>query len=193
MRLFTTTALIIALGFTAHAEMANYELDPEHTTVFFTIDHIGYAKTLGLFANVSGSFMYDAQTQELGDVDVSIDAASFESFNEARDAHVRKADFLDVGEHPAITFTANSGEASSDTKGRVTGELTILGQAQPVTLNVTLNKAAPYPFGHKREVLGLSMTTSINRSDFGMAYGVANGLVGDTVDIQIETEAMKME
>ncbi|MGB5864034.1 MAG: YceI family protein [Sulfitobacter sp.] len=193
MRLFTTTALIIALGTTAQAEMAKYELDPEHTTVFFTVDHIGYAKTLGLFTTVSGSFMYDAQTQELGDVDVSIDAASFESFNKARDNHVRNADFLDVKEHPLITFTANEGTAASATNGTVTGELTILGQAQPVTLDITLNKSAPYPFGHKREVLGLSMTTSINRSDFGMAYGVANGLVGDAVDIQIETEAMKME
>lgn len=193
MRFLTTTALVAAIGTTAHAEMASYELDPTHTTVYFTIDHIGYAKTLGLFTTVTGTFDYDADTQELGTVDVSIDAASVQSFNEARDAHVRKADFLDVDAHPTITFTATGGTATSDTAGTVTGDLTILGQALPVTLDVTLNKAAPYPFGHKREVLGLSMSTSINRSDFGMDYGVANGLVGDTVTIQIETEAMKME
>lgn len=193
MRFLTTTALIATLGTALHAEMATYELDPTHTTVFFTIDHIGYAKTLGLFTTVSGSFMYDANTQELGLVNVSIDAASLSSFNEARDEHVRSADFLDVENHPAITFIATGGAAASDTNGTVTGDLTILGQSLPVTLEVTLNKAAPYPFGHKREVLGLSMSTSINRSDFGMAYGVNNGLVGDTVAIQIETEAMKME
>lgn len=193
MRLFTTTAVIAALGSSAFAEMATYELDPEHTTVFFTIDHIGYAKTLGVFTTVSGSFMYDAETQELGPVNVSIDAASVQSFNEARDNHVRQADFLDVAVHPTITFTATGGTPASDTNGTVTGDLTILGQTLPVTLDVTLNKAAPYPFGHKREVLGLSMTTSINRSDFGMAYGVDNGLVGDLVEIQIETEAMKVE
>lgn len=193
MRLFTTTALIAVLGTAASADMATYELDPTHTTVFFTIDHIGYAKTLGLFTTVSGSFMYDAETQELGTVDVSIDAASVESFNEARDAHVRKSDFLDVDAHPTITFTATGGTPSSATNGTVTGDLTILGQTLPVTLDVTLNKAAPYPFGHKREVLGLSMSTAINRSDFGMTYGVDNGLVGDLVTIQIETEAMKME
>ena len=56
-----------------------------------------------------------------------------------------------------------------------------------------MNKAAAYPFGHQREVLGLSMSTTINRSDFGMDYGVGNGLVGDEVIINIETEAMKME
>ena len=75
----------------------------------------------------------------------------------------------------------------------MTGDLTILGQTRPVTLDVTLNKAAEYPFGHKRMTLGLSIETSIERSDFGMTYAVGNGLVGDTVDIQIETEAMKMD
>lgn len=193
MRIMTTTALITLLGSTAHAEMAKYELDPDHTTVYFTILHVGYAKTLGIFTNVSGSFMYDAETQELGEVSVSIDAASLESFNAARDNHVRSGDFLDVENHPAITFTASGGDATSDTSGRVTGDLTVLGETRAVTLDVTLNKAEAYPFGHKRDVLGLSMSTSINRSDYGMSYGVDNGLVGDGVDIQIETEAMKME
>ncbi len=193
MRFLMTTALVASLTTAAHADMATYELDPEHTTVFFLIDHIGYAKTLGLFTTVTGNFMYDADTRELGEVNVSIDAASVESFNEARDNHVRKSDFLDTAKHPTITFTATGGTAASDTSGTVTGDLAILGQSLPVTLDVELNKAAPYPFGHKREVLGLSMTTSIQRSDFGMTYGVANGLVGDTVNIQIETEAMKIE
>lgn len=193
MRFFTTTALLATMCTAAQAEMATYELDPAHTTVYFTVDHIGYAKTLGLFTTVSGSFMYDAETRELGEVNVSIDAASVQSFNDARDAHVRKSDFLGVEEFPTITFTANGGDAASDTSGTVTGDLTIIGQTLPVTLDVTLNKAAAYPFGHKREVLGLSMGTSINRSDFGMSYGVDNGLVGDEVIIQIETEAMKVE
>lgn len=193
MRFLMTTALVASLTTAAHAEMAAYELDPEHTTVFFLIDHIGYAKTLGLFTTVTGSFMYDADTRELGDVTVGIEAASIQSFNEARDNHVRNSDFLDVAAHPAITFTANGGKAADDTSGTVTGDLTILGQSLPITLDVTLNKSATYPFGHKRDVLGLSMTASIQRSDFGMTYGVDNGLVGDTVAIQIETEAMKVE
>ncbi|SEW32225.1 Polyisoprenoid-binding protein YceI [Cognatiyoonia koreensis] len=193
MRFVATTAFITAIGSGAFAEMATYELDPAHTTVFFTVDHIGYAKTLGLFTTVSGNFMYDAATQELGAVSVNIDAASVESFNDARDEHLRKADFLDVSAHPAITFTATGGNATSATTGTVTGDLTILSNSLPVTLEVTLNKSAPYPFGHKRDVLGLSMNTTINRSEFGMTYGVDNGLVGDVVDIQIETEAMKVE
>jgi len=193
MRIFTTTALLTAIASGATAEMARYELDTTHTATYFTIEHIGFSKTLGIFSEVTGSFMYDAETQELSDVQVSVNAASVDTFNEARDGHVKNKDFLDVANHPEITFVANSGTPSNDTSGTVTGDLTILGQTQPVTLNVNLNKAAEYPFGHKRFVLGLSIDTSINRSEFGMGYGVDNGLVGDTVDIRIETEAMKME
>ncbi|WP_254685011.1 YceI family protein [Tateyamaria omphalii] len=173
--------------------MARYELDTEHTNVYFTIEHIGYARTLGIFTELEGAFSYDVETQELGEVAVTIDASSVNTFNDRRDGHVRNQDFLHVSDHPDITFVANGGTAESDVNGTVTGDLTILGVTQPVTLDVTLNKVAEYPFGHKREVLGLSMSTTIQRSDFGMTYGVDNGLVGDEVRINIETEAMKMD
>jgi len=194
MRQILTAAFVcMTAATTAHAEMARYELDPTHTAVYFTVDHIGYSKTLGIFTDLSGSFMYNPETQELSDVSVAINAASVQTFNEARDGHVKNKDFLNVSEHPQITFVASSGTPADDSSGTVTGDLTILGQTQPVTLNVTLNKAAAYPFGHKREVLGLSLGTSIQRSAFGMTYAVDNGLVGDEVTINIETEAMKME
>jgi len=193
MRIQFLTAALVALPFAASAEMARYELDPSHTTVYFTVDHVGYAKTLGIFANVEGIFEYDTETQELGEVDVTIDASSVNTFHEARNEHVRKPDFLNVSNHPEITFSANGGTPDSDTKGTVEGDLTVLGETRPITLNVTLNKADAYPFGHKRFVLGLSIDASLNRSDYGMMYAVENGLVGDTVDINIETEAMRME
>lgn len=191
--ILATAALLTASPIAALADMARYELDPEHTAIYFTVDHIGYAKTLGIFTELNGAFEYDVDARALGAVAVSIDASSVNTFNRARDRHVRNSDFLDVNSHPEITFVARGGTARSATTGRVTGDLTILGVTRPVTLDVTLNKAAPYPFGHQREVLGLSMTTTIDRSDFGMTYGVANGLVGDEIIINIETEAMKME
>ncbi|EPX77085.1 YceI family protein [Litoreibacter arenae] len=194
MRILISTLLAaLTFGSSVSADPARFELDPEHTTVFFTVDHIGYAGTLGIFGTVSGEFVYDTDTQDLSAVDVRIDATSLNTFNDARDGHVKGKDFLDVSNHPEITFVATEGTPTGETTGTVTGDLTILGQSQPVTLDVTLNKAAEYPFGHKRFVLGLSLETSIQRSDFGMTYGVENGLVGDTVHIRIETEAMRME
>ncbi|WP_170754277.1 YceI family protein [Ruegeria lacuscaerulensis] len=193
MRNIALSFLIATSPIAAAAEMASYELDPEHTTVFFTIEHIGYADTLGIFGNVQGIFDYDTETQELANVQVAIDAKSVNTFNKARDGHVKNKDFLHVSEFPEITFVAESGTAATDNAGTVTGDLTILGVTQPVTLNVTLNKAEPYPFGHKRFVLGLSIEASIKRSDYGMTYAVENGLVGDLVNIKIETEAMRIE
>lgn len=193
MRTLVSAVILSTLAAGAQADMARYELDPEHTALYFTVEHIGYSRVLGVFPQVEGSFMYDVDTQELGAVEVTIDAGSVNTFNKARDGHVRKRDFLDVSQYPEITFTATGGTPQNKTTGTVTGSLTILGQTNPVTLNVTLNKVAPYPFGHKREVLGLSMTAAIQRSDFGMTYGVADGLVGDDVQINIETEAMKMD
>lgn len=191
--LLATMAFFTAFAATAQADMTRYELDPEHTAIYFTVEHVGFAKTLGIFTELEGSFMYDVDTQELGDVVVTIGAGSVKTFNEARDVHVRNRDFLHVSEHPKITFIASGGTPASDVSGTVTGDLTILGVTRPVTLDVTLNKAAVYPFGHQRQVLGLSMTATIQRSDFGMTYAVENGLVGDEVSINIETEAMRME
>ena len=118
---FASTALIAAAASAVQADMARYELDPEHTVVYFTVDHIGYAKTLGLFTELSGEFMFDADSQTLGDVSVSINAGSVNTFNDARDGHVRNRDFLHVSEHPQITFVASGGTAACDTSGTVTG------------------------------------------------------------------------
>lgn len=193
MRYLTLCSLLAIAPLPALAEMKSYELDPDHTAVYFTVDHIGFAKTLGIFGKVEGTFDYDMDSQALENVQVSIDATSVNTFHEARDGHVKNQDFLNVSEFPDITFVATSGDPASSNAGTVTGDLTILGVTQPVTLDVTLNKADTYPFGHKRFVLGLSIETTVQRSEFGMTYAVDNGLVGDEVAVRIETEAVAIE
>lgn len=184
--------LAATLATSAVAEPRTFELDPDHTTVAFFVDHVGYAATLGLFAQVFGSFTYDEDTQTLTDLTVEVATASVETLNAARDDHVRSADFLNVGTVPAMTFTADGGDAADATSGTVTGALTLLGETRPLTLAVRLNKAEAYAFGHKRYTLGISAQGELLRSEFGMDYGVANGLVGDRVRIVIETEAMRV-
>jgi polyisoprenoid-binding protein YceI len=177
----------------AEAEPARYELDPTHTTIAFLIGHVGYSQVLGRFGEMSGSFVYDMETQELSDVRVTVATPSIDTWNEARDNHVRSGDFLDVEAHPEIVFTADGGTPTDETSGTVEGELTMLGQTLPLTLDVTLNKAEVYPFGHQRFTLGLTLEGSLMRSDWGMEYGVANGLVGDEVTLILETEALRVE
>mgnify|MGYP001800849315 CR=1 FL=1 len=187
-------AAVLAFAATpAAADPHRYELDPTHTTIAFMVEHIGYADTLGAFLEFEGSFTYDMDTQELGDVEITVKTASVQSFNEARDNHVRNKDFLDFELFPLLTFTADSGNTVSDTAGTVTGNLTLLGKTQPLTLDVTLKKAADYPFGHKRFTLGISARGTVERSAYGMNYAVENGFVGDEVQLIIETEAMRVD
>lgn len=189
-------ALIATLTLTAVpalAEPMRYELDPEHTTVAFLVEHVGYSRVLGRFNDVSGSFLYDAETDTLSDVTVTVETGSIDTDHEARDNHVRSKDFLNVAEYPQMVFNATTGTVTGEATGQVEGTLTLLGQTQPVILDVTLNKSEVYPFGHQRHTLGVSVRGSVLRSAFGMEYGIANGLVGDEVDLIVEFEALRAQ
>jgi polyisoprenoid-binding protein YceI len=191
-------ALSIAVGLAllplaAYAEPRTYKLDPEHTTLALLVDHLGYARTLGRFTAVEGSFVYDEATRTLSKLRVAVATASFASDNAARDEHVRNKDFLNVTAFPQMVFAADGGTPTGPNRGTVTGDLTLLGQTRPLTLDVTLNKAEAYPFGHGRHTLGISARGQVSRSEFGMTYGVAAGMVGDTVDIIIEIEAIRQD
>ncbi len=196
MTAFRLTALgaTLALGLAppAQAEPATWQIDPDHAVVAFTIMHAGYAKVLGRFSEIEGSFTYDPDTQELGEVTARIGAGSVDTDHEKRDNHVRSADFLDAEAHPAITFTATGSTPTSETTGTVTGDLTIRGVTQPATLDVTLNKRADYPCCHGKETLGISATAEILRSDFGSTYALPD-FVGDAVSIILEFEAIRAD
>lgn len=181
---------VLALSVTAvMAAPQRYTLDPEHTTVAFLVEHVGYAKTLGHFQDVSGSFTFDDETQQVSDVTIIAKTDSVQTNHEARDKHLRSKDFLDVKQHPEMTFTADGTTLQADGSADLTGNLQLLSETRPLVLSVSLNKAEKYPFGHKKFTLGVSGRGALQRSDYGMNYGVANALVGDTVDLIIEIEA----
>lgn len=187
-------AAAICLGASgASAAPKTYKLDPEHTIVAFLVDHIGFSKMLGRFNEVEGSFVFDEETQTLSDLKVIVHTASVDTNHERRDDHIRNKDFLHAAKYPQMIFEADGGVPESETQGRVPGRLTLLGQTRPLTLRVTLNKSDVYPFGHSRHTLGISARAAVNRSEYGMTYGVAAGMVGDVVDIIIETEAIRQD
>jgi polyisoprenoid-binding protein YceI len=188
-RILFAALLLAGASSRGAAEPTRYELDAEHTTVAFLVEHIGYAKTLGQFRGASGGFTFDTESGELTAVRIVVETATVDTHHEARDRHLKSADFLDSGRHPTMTFTASGAEASGERTFTVTGELTLLGRTRPLTLDATLNKLAPYPIGDRAEVVGVSARGSLQRSEFGMTYGVADDLVGDEVEIIIEIEA----
>lgn len=181
---------VLALSTTvAMAAPQRYTLDPEHTTVAFLIEHVGYARTLGQFSGVSGGFTYDDETQQVSDVTITVKTDSVQTDNKARDKHVRSKDFLSVKKYPEMIFTADGASLQEDGSTDLSGNLQLLAETRPLVLSVSLNKAEKYPFGHKKFTLGVSARGALQRSDYGMEYGVANALVGDAIELIIEIEA----
>jgi polyisoprenoid-binding protein YceI len=185
-------ALLLCSVGVSLADPTHYELDPEHLTIAFLVSHIGYAKTLGAFREANGGFTFDDETGTLGAIRVVVATASVDTAHEARDRHLTSGDFLDSAAHPEMIFTATGAERTGERTFTIRGELALLGSAKPLTLEATWNKSAPYPIGPRTEVIGVSARGRLARSDFGMSYGVDNGLVGDDVEIIIELEARRV-
>ncbi len=185
----------LAIAAPARADAVVYRLDPEHAAVGFLVDHVGYAKTLGMFRKVSGSFRFDDATATLAELRIEIDAASVFTANDKRDEHLRGRDFLDARRFPKLVFTAGGARRTVDGVFTIEGQLELLGQRRPVTLQATLNKSAPYPLAmaplQRTGVLGVSARGAFKRSAFGMMYAVENGWVGDEVQLIIEIEARR--
>jgi polyisoprenoid-binding protein YceI len=193
-RAAATLLLALAAG-TAAAAPRTWVIDPEHFSIAFSVDHAGYADVIGLFREAGGRFVYDPETGELRSGRVTVQARSVFTDHDERDEHVRGDDFLDAGDHPDVEFVAGEYEPTGDDAGRLRGELTLLGRTRPVTLDVRINRIAEYPFGGGWSgppvVMGVSATTTIERSEWGMTYGVADDLVGDAVDLRFEFEARR--
>lgn len=187
------SACVTLMVSSAYADAERFTLDSSHTTVAFLVDHVGFAKTLGYFSDVSGSFAYDADTRTVSDVAIVVQTASVQSDNKARDKHVRSKDFLNVKKHPEMRFSADSATVNEEGLAEVSGKLSLLGTTQPLILSMRLNKAAKYPFGHKLFTLGVSGRGSLQRSAYGMNYGVANAMVGDDIELIIEAEANQQQ
>lgn len=191
-RFWLALAALPALAIGAAAEPARYEIDPQHFAIVFSATHIGYESQWGMFLRGKGGFVYDHEAKALSDLKVEIEADSVFSNDEERDGHLRSTDFLSAEAHPIITFVMTGAEPTSDTTGTITGDLTIRGETHPVTLDVTLNKIGPYPWG-ENFVVGITAKTTLMRADWGMTYAIENGLVGAEVPMVIELEAIRQD
>jgi polyisoprenoid-binding protein YceI len=175
----------------AGAEPRRFEIDPEHLSIGFLVQHINYANVLGMFRSAKGSYSYDEATGVLSDVRIEIDSASVFTNHRKRDDHLKGPDFLNSSEFPRMTFTAGEARRSGDRNYEITGNLQLLNRTAPMTLQATMNKLATYELGTFRKpyVMGVSARGSFKRSAYGMTYGLDNDWVGDEVQMIIEFEA----
>ena len=167
-----------------------YTIDPSHSSVEFKVRHLGLSKVRGGFSSFSGEVVVGEHAEQ-SSVHVSIDAGSFSTGNDDRDSHVRSPDFLDVEQHPTLTYTSSSVRQQGH-DWVVEGELDVHGQVRPVALAVEFEGATTDPWGNDR--IAFSATTEIDRDDFGLTWNQAleagGVVIGKSVTISIEVQAV---
>jgi polyisoprenoid-binding protein YceI len=168
-------------------------IDPVHSLVEFAVRHLMVTTFKGCFTGVTGTIVLDEVDLSHSRVEVSIDAASVDTRNEQRDAHLRSDDFLEVATYPQIIFASWGVEPEDGERAKVSGDLTIHGVTRLAVLDVKINGRSTTPGG--AAVIGFSASTTISRKDYGLTWNAAldAGVVvfSDEVTIQLEIEAVK--
>ncbi len=186
-------ALLVWPG-TAAAEVRTYQLDPDHLFVTFLVEHAGYAQIIGRFMRARGRFMYDEDNRSLESGTVTLFAHSVFTGHYQRDKLLRGSGFLNAAEYPRIVFEFSRFQPTGPRRGRLFGQLELLGETRTVSLDVTINRVGPNPAaaGMLRPapyVLGASARGTILRSRWGMQGDARSGLLADEVELIIEIEA----
>lgn len=161
------------------------EIDKSHTSIGFNITHMVISRVRGAFHEFDGTLT--VEDGELKAVKAEVQVASINTGNGRRDGHLKADDFFDVENHPLISF-----ESTKIEDGKITGHLTIKGVTKEVVMVSEFNGPATDPWGNVR--YGLTGTTTINRTDFGLTWNQAleagGVLVGEEVEININTQVV---
>lgn len=176
------------------AAAQTWDVDTAHSSAGFKVRHLMLSHVRGELGPVSGAIVIDDQQIERSRVDISVDARQLSTRDEKRDEHLRSADFLDVANHPAVTFKSTKVEKADRGNLRVSGDLTIRGATHAVTLDVdALPAVVVDPWGNTKR--GATAHTKINRKEWGLGWNVAleagGVVVGEEVVIEIEVELAK--
>ena len=169
-----------------------FAIDPAHTHVGFVVRHMMVSKVKGRFASFTGEITI-GDSPESSSVEVTIDAASIDTREEARDNHLRSPDFFHVDEYPELTFVSTALLPKARGDFDLEGTLTIRGVSRPVTLSVEQEGIVIDMRGEQR--IGFSASTEINREDFGLTYNAvleAGGVViSKLLKLELEIEAVR--
>lgn len=178
---------------TTTATTTKWALDPSHSELVFKVKHLMISSVKGQFTKLNAQITSLGADFANATVKATIDTASVSTNDDARDAHLRGADFFDVEKHPEITFTGSSFKHISGTDYKLLGELIIKGVMRPVELAVDFGGINKDPWGHEKA--GFSVSGKINRKDWGLNWNAAletgGVLVSEEVRIHAELQFVK--
>ncbi|WP_372424588.1 YceI family protein [Salinarimonas chemoclinalis] len=172
------------------AQAETYVLDPSHSQILFSYDHLGYSTTWGMFSGFEGTIEFVQDDPAASSVEVSFPVRSMFTGWEARFAHFMADDFFGADEDEMVTFVSTGIEVTGENTALITGDLTLNGITRPVVLDATLNQAGMHPMENKPWA-GFDATTTLVRSDYEL--GMFAPFVGDEVEVRISIEAMRAE
>jgi polyisoprenoid-binding protein YceI len=174
----------------ARVEVGSYQLDPYHTMVTWTVNHMGVTPLSGAIAAGGGTLEIDPADPSTAKVEVTFNVADMTTTVPDFTKHLLSAEIFEADKNPTATFTSTSVKADG-MKAKITGDLTIKGVAKSVTLDAEFFGAGTNPMTNTLDI-GFSATGQFNRSDLGLGYGAPN-VVSDTVDLQISAAFTKAQ
>lgn len=184
--------LLTAVFIHSFAYAKEYDVDPNHSTIGFSIRHL-VTTVNGRFTEFTGMVVYDAQLPKNSKVSFAVKTSSITTANDKRDTDLRSPNFFDVEKYPEATFTSTKVMPMGKNKAKVMGNLTIHGVTKPVAFDVEFLGAMKDPWGNQRA--GFVATTTLDRKDFGITWNkvLDNGslFVGNEVSMKIDVEAVE--
>lgn len=169
---------------------AEYTIDTVHSAAIFKVKHMGASWSYGQFTDIAGTLSYDPAKAEASTIEVTIKAESVNTHNEMRDRHLKGPDFFNTKENPTLSFKSSAWKKTGDHTYDVTGELSIAGKSKTITVPVEHVGDGKDPRGN--ELTGFHTTFTIDRTEFGMNYGVVEGGgIGKDVEVTFSVEAIK--
>ncbi|MBI5216780.1 MAG: polyisoprenoid-binding protein [Ignavibacteriae bacterium] len=179
--------LITAFSLSAQT---TWKIDASHSKVLFTVSHMVISEVTGRFTDFDATLIQNGNDFSSGTLNAIIKTASVNTDNDARDKHLRSADFFDAEKNPEITFVSKSFEKTGKDTYKITGDFTLRGVTKAVSLDAKFNGTMKDPWGNTKA--GFKATTTINRMDFGAKWNKAleagGLLVGENVDITLQVE-----
>jgi len=166
----------------------NWQIDPTHSHLSFAVRVLSVSTTRGRFHALRGHLHIDEQNPANSWVEAEVEAASIDTHNKLRDAHLRSAAFFAVKQYPTISFTSTNVEHVGGQNYQVTGNLSMHGVTKAITFDVAYHGQSTL-MGARA---GLTAKATINRNDFGVGRGAAVQLVASSIaTIEIDLEAVQ--